>query len=62
MLAPAGGKFVEDLLKFLAVDQNFQQQLAVELTNLERLVRTERIPLVNFLMQDAEEHYAGKTC
>ena len=62
MLAPAGGKLVEDLLKFLAVDQNFQQQLAVELTNLERLVRTERIPLVNFLMQVAEEHYAGKTC
>ena len=55
-------KVVEELSKLLAVDQNFQQRLAVELTNLESLVRTERIPLANFLIQDAEEHYVGETC
>jgi len=55
-------KVVEELSKLLAVDQNFQQRLAVELTNLESLVRTERIPLANFLIQDAEEHYVVETC
>ena len=60
--APARHEVVEELSKLLAVDQNFRQRLAVELTNLESFVRTERIPLANFLIQDVEEHYVGETC
>ena len=60
--APAGRKVVGEPSKWLAVDPNFQQLPAIEWTNLEHLVRSERSLVASFRIQDAEAHYAAETC
>ena len=60
--APAGSKVVGEPSKWLAVDTNFQQPPAIEWTNLESLVRSERSLVANFRIQDAKVHCAAETC